>query len=90
MTNNNNTHRISCLHWLFWISVRRIQPGVATSDRKLSVSAEILVSVSAEILVSATFVSFGIGRHYGFSPCQNFGSFMPISVDFSIDFFIKI
>jgi hypothetical protein len=65
-----------------------------TSDRKLSVSvsvlAEISVSVSAEISLSATFVAFGIGRHFGFSPCQNFGSFMPISVDFLIDFLIKI
>jgi hypothetical protein len=64
------------------------------SDRKLSVlvsvSAKILVSLSAEISVSAIFEAFGIGRHFGFSPCRNFGSFTPKSIDFSIDFSIKI
>jgi hypothetical protein len=60
--------------------------GLVISDRKLSVS----VSVSAEISVLAIFEAFGIGRHFGFSPCRNFGSFMPISMDFSIDFLIKI
>jgi hypothetical protein len=67
---------------------------VIASDRKLSVSvsvsAEISVSVSAEISVSAILEAFGIGRHFGFSPCRNFGSFMPISMDISIEFLIKI
>jgi hypothetical protein len=35
-----------------------------TSERKLSVS------------VSAIFKAFGIGRHFGMSPYQNFGSQM--------------
>jgi hypothetical protein len=54
--------------------------SILSSERKLSVSvsvsADISVSVSANISVSAIFEAFGIGRHFGMSPYQNFGSQM--------------
>jgi hypothetical protein len=50
--------------------------NLTTRERKLLVSAEISVLASADISVSAIFKTFGIGRHFGMNPNQNFGSQM--------------
>jgi hypothetical protein len=68
---------------------------ITISERKLSVSvsvsAEISVSVSADISVSAIFQAFGIGRHFGGNPYQNFGSLMLLNeAIFAISVFLLV
>jgi hypothetical protein len=68
-----------------------MKSSIKSSERKLSVSAEISVSVSADISVSAILQAFGIGRHFGVNPYRNFGSLMLLNdAIFAVSVFLLV